>query len=102
VADDVLAGFYKSVRPFGLWSPVRKRAGLLREELASKSENLSLTIINVVLGMVAICGLYLSPMYLVGHWYAKSVGWLGAAAVAIAVLAFTWYPNLPASDASEP
>ena len=102
VADDVLAGFYKSVRPFGLWSPVRKRAGLSRGELASKSENLPLTIINVILGMVAICGLYLSPMYLVGHWYAKSVGWLGAAVVAIAVLAFTWYPNLPARGASEP
>ena len=97
VADDVLAGFYKSVRPFGLWSPVRKRANLPLNKPASKSENVSLTIINVVLGMVAICGLYLSPMYLVGHWYARSLIWLGAALAAIAALAFTWYPNLPAA-----
>ena len=97
VADDVLAGFYKSVCPFGLWSPVRKRADLPPHKPASKSENVSLMIINVVLGMVAICGLYLSPMYLVGHWYGKSLIWLGAALAAIAALAFTWYPNLPAA-----
>jgi len=97
VDDDVLAGFYKSVRPFGLWSPVRKQADLPLNKPASKSENVSLTIINVVLGMVAICGLYLSPMYLVGHWYAKSLIWLGAAFAAIAALAFTWYPNLVAA-----
>jgi hypothetical protein len=66
-------------------------------KLASKSENVSLTTINVVLGMVAICGLYLSPMYLVGHWYAKSLIWLGTALAAVAALALTWYPNLPAA-----
>ncbi|MBL7152649.1 MAG: hypothetical protein ISS79_02960 [Phycisphaerae bacterium] len=89
--------FYRLVRPFGLWGPIRRQAALSPKELASKSENVPLTILNVILGMVAICGLYLFPMYLVGHWYVKSIVWLGVAATAIAVLGFTWYPNLPAA-----
>jgi len=98
VSKDVLVGFYRSVRPFGLWRPIRQEADLTAQELASKCENVPLTILNVVLGMVAICGLYLFPMYLVGHWYVKSIVWFGAAAAAVAALAFTWYPNLPAGD----
>jgi len=93
--------FYRLVRPFGFWGPIRSQAALSAKELASKSENVPLTILNVILGMVAICGLYLFPMYLVGHWYAKSIVWLGVAIAAIAVLAFTWYPNLPASRSPE-
>jgi hypothetical protein len=50
---------------------------------------------------IAICGIYLFPMYLVGHWCVKSMICLGAAIFAVAALAFTWYPNLPASGASE-
>lgn len=52
-------------------------------------------VVNVFLGMVAIIGLYLFPMYLVGHWYFKSVVWLGPAISAVVVLKYTWYENLP-------
>jgi len=89
VSRDTSISFYRLVRPFGVWGPIRG------EEMAAKSENVALTILNVVLGMVAICGLYLFPMYLVGHWYAKSVAWLAAAVAAVAALGFTWYRNLP-------
>lgn len=92
--------FYRLVRPFGFWGPIRSQAALSAKELASKSENVPLTILNVILGMVAICGLYLFPMYLVGHWYAKSIVWLGVAVAAVATLALTWYRNLPPSEAS--
>jgi len=98
VAGEVLIAFYRSIRPFGLWGPIRRQADLSPGELASKSENVPLTILNVILGMAAICGLYLFPMYLVGHWYVKSIIWFGAAVAAVAALAFTWYPNLPAGD----
>ncbi len=101
VSQDVSISFYRSVRPFGLWGPVRKQAELSAQEPASKSDNVPLTILNVVLAMVAICGLYLSPMYLVGHWYARSMMSLAVAIAAIAVLGFTWYPNLPAGRSSE-
>ena len=53
-----------------------------------------LTILNVMLGMLAIAGLYLFPMYLVGHLYAQSLMWFALAFTAIVVLIFTWYKNL--------
>jgi len=95
VDRDILVRFYRSVRPFGLWKPVRKEARLSAEELSSKSENVLLTILNVVLAMLAITGLYLFPMYLVGHWYAASMFWLGLAIAAVVALRYTWYKHLP-------
>jgi Na+/proline symporter len=92
---DVLVHFYNSVCPFGLWKPIREVSKLSAEELAGKSENVSLTIVNVTLAMLAICGLYLFPMYLVGHWYLSSMVWLGLSLAAIVVLRYTWYNNLP-------
>ena len=49
------------------------------------------TILNVVLGMIAILGLYLAPMYLVGHWFLYAAICLSTALLAIAVLYHTWY-----------
>ena len=40
-------------------------------------------------------GLYLFPMYLVGHWYGKALVWLSVALAAIVILSFTWYRYLP-------
>ena len=95
VDQSILVSFYRSIRPFGLWKPIREKCQLSVEELSSKSENVSLTIFNVVLGMLAISGLYLFPMYLVGRWYTDSLIWLGLAIAAAAALKYTWYRNLP-------
>ncbi len=96
VASEVLVQFYETVRPFGLWGPVREKVSISCETLEAKSESFGLAALNVGLGMVAITGLYLFPMYLVGHWYGKAAMWLGLALGAIVTLAFTWYRNLPA------
>lgn len=95
VERDILTRFYQSIRPFGSWKPI---AALSPEESSSrsKSESLSLTLVNVVLGMIAITGLYLFPMYLVGHWYVRSAVWFITALAAIIILKFTWYRYLPA------
>jgi SSS family solute:Na+ symporter len=95
---DILVGFYKSVRPFGLWKPIVRKVELSAEELSIKSESVLLTILNVVLAMFAIAGLYLFPMYLVGHWYVDSMIWLVLAVAAILALKYTWYQFLPAAD----
>ena len=97
VAKEVLVSFYRSVRPFGLWRPIKEVAPLSAEERASKAENVLLTCLNVLLGMTAIASLYLFPMYLVGHWYRSSFLCLGIGLVAVFVLRFTWYRNLPRS-----
>jgi len=98
VAEEVLVSFYRTVRPFGAWGPIRERSGLSAEELAAPSERASRAVVNVILGMVAITGYYLSPMYLVGHWYRWAAGFFAAALVATVVLFFTWYRSLPPED----
>jgi hypothetical protein len=97
---DILVRFYKSVRPFGLWKPIAIKAELSAEELSIKSENLPRTILNVVLAMFAIIGMYLFPMYLVGHWYLYSVICLLLAVTAITALKYTWYQYLPEDHSS--
>jgi hypothetical protein len=70
---------------------------LSKAELASKGESGSIALLNVILAMCAISGLYLSPMFLVGHWYGKSIFWFFIAFISVIVLKFTWYKNLPAA-----
>ncbi len=95
VDKEILVSFYLSVRPFGLWRPVKETARLSGKEESSRSESAGLSVLNVVLGMIAIASLYLFPMYLVGHWYRYSLICLGIGLAAIVVLKFTWYRNLP-------
>ena len=95
VDENVLIKFYSSVRPFGLWKQIRKAACLSEEEISAVSENLLLTILNVVLGIAAITGFYLFPMFLVGHWQNYSLACLSVALVSSFIMFFTWYKNLP-------
>jgi hypothetical protein len=95
VKKEILTSFYRTIRPFGLWKPIQEVPGLSFQELPEKSEKTSRAIMNVVLGMVAIFGAYLFPMYLVGHWYTQAFFWFGLALIAVIALRFTWYNHLP-------
>lgn len=101
VSKNQLINFYVTVRPFGLWKPVKEQCGLQAYELTIKSESGWLALLNVVLGMCGITGLYLSPMFLVGHWYMKSFLWLIVLLISIIILKFTWYDNLPLAEKKE-
>lgn len=94
----VLVTFYRNVRPFGWWGPVRDCAGLSPEELRDPGENSSYAIANVVLACLAIFGAYVAPMYLVGHWHTSALAWGLASVAAMAVLKFTWYDHLPKAE----
>jgi solute:Na+ symporter, SSS family len=98
VDDATLTDFFTRVRPFGIWGPVRRRVGFNVEALNDPKENPWRAVLNTVLGMVAVTGLYLFPMYLVGHWHGYAALCLGAALVSLAALAVTWYPYLPQKD----
>jgi len=93
--EEILVSFYKSIRPFGLWRPIAAKANLSIQESSSGSESMPLTIVNVLLAMLAITGLYLFPMYLVGHWYLYSAFFFALALSAVVALRYTWYQFLP-------
>jgi len=91
----ILVSFYKNVRPFGAWGPIRTRCGLPPDQLDDPTERLSLAAVNLVLASVVILGTYLAPMYLVGHWHLYAAACFAAAIGAAVPLYFTWYRNLP-------
>lgn len=96
--DAVLVEFYRSVRPFGAWGPIRSRANLSAEELNDPGESTWYAIVNVTLACVAIFGAYVSPMYLVGHWHTSALIWGGISVAAMVALKITWYDHLPQAE----
>ena len=92
-----LVAFYRTVRPFGLWAPIRRETGPLPGRQAL-TESPWLALLNVVLGMVAIGSAYLAPMYFVGHWYDRTAKLAIACGLACVALYFTWYRTLPPPD----
>ncbi len=96
VDQNTLVSFYRSVRPFGFWRLVRDKSGLSVEEYRNKPERFSLACLNVTLGMLAILGFYLFPMFLVAHMYTYTAIWASLGLISVLILKFTWYDNLPA------
>ena len=78
---------------------VDAKTKLSPEQLSDRSESLPLALVNLVFSSTAILGIYLSPMYLVGHWHAQAMLCLAAAATATVLLYFTWYRHLPEAAA---
>ncbi len=97
VEPRVLKRFYETVRPFGLWGPVKKNAAPITSRAERLSESPWLTALNTVVAVIVVSGLFIFPCYLVGHWYSQSLMWAAAAVVGMIVLYFTWYRNLPPS-----
>ncbi len=97
---ETLETFYRTVRPFGLWGPVKRAVALPPEAQSDPAESPWRAVLNTVVAMVGVTALYLAPMYWVGHWHAQAALCLGVALAAIATLAVTWYPTLK-SEATE-
>jgi len=93
--ETILLAFYRHVRPFGWWGPIRARCGLSAAELAVPAEQPVRAALNVLLAGTAILGAYLAPMYLVGHWHFQAAAWAALTAASCGVLRWTWYRNLP-------
>lgn len=91
VESKTLMNFMKTVKPFGAWKPVKEMLQAEGQTAEYENENSGRAIVNIILGMIAILGLYLAPMYLVGHWFKWAVICLGGALLAVTGLYFTWY-----------
>lgn len=86
--------FYRKVRPFGFWGGIRERA-LASGEPANAPLHLKWIPANILLGVVGTYGLYMSPVYLIGHWYARAATALFVFLICGAGLYFTWFKQLP-------
>ncbi len=86
--------FYKNVKPFGFWRPIREITKSENLEISS-SDGPRLAVLNAALGMILITGLYLFPMYLVARRFDYVFPLSGAVLLCGIILYFTWYKNLP-------
>jgi len=94
VDSRTLAEFYTRVRPFGAWGRVRLESHLERRP----AEEPRRAILNTALGIAGLTGMYLAPMYLVGHWYLEASLYGALFAACALVLYFTWYRHLPEDE----
>lgn len=91
---ETLKNFYRKVQPAGAWRPAKE--AVLREEPDFKKQSpFWLDFFNTVVSMIGIIALYVSMLYLILHRLNTAFALLGTTVVAVIILYFTWYKNLP-------
>lgn len=94
IEDEVSAGFYAKVRPFGLWKDAESKARSKGIPLASPL-SVPLVAFNVAIGLVASFSLYMAPIYFFGHWPIDGAICSAVFVICSVILYFTWYKTLP-------
>jgi hypothetical protein len=91
----LLRDFYRSVRPWGWWRPVRDTGDVPRLE---RNRDFGWDVFNVVVGMIWQIGMVSFPIYMVLQQYGRM--WLSLAVFVgtSVVLKFTWYDRLGTGD----
>jgi solute:Na+ symporter, SSS family len=89
----VLKTFYKTVRPWGFWDPIRDEV-LAEDPAFQPNRRFKLDMLNVVLGIVAQCCLTILPMYLVLWMKLPLVITVLILTVIIFILKKTWWNRL--------
>lgn len=95
---DVLQSFYRRVRPWGFWGPVRRQ---VEHEDPSFRANPDFTrdMANVVVGIAWQTSLVAFPVYLVIRRYEHALIALLVIAITSVILKFTWYDHLKKMEA---
>ena len=99
---EVLRDFYMSVRPWGVWGPIRERA-VEKDPSFEHNPNFGRDAINVLVGIAWQTALFVAPVALLFFDYATLAGALAVAVVTTYVLKRNWYDHLdedPTSDAA--
>jgi Na+/proline symporter len=96
-SDDVLKGFYRSVRPWGFWGPIYKKLRADNPDF-QKNRDFGRDLFNVGVGLVWQVSMVALPIYLVIQQWGRM--WLSLAvfAVSSAILKFTWYDKLGSGE----
>ena len=95
--EEVLMKFYKNVRPWGFWKPIREK---VQEEDPSFEPNKDLgrDAVNVLVGIVWQMSLVVLPIYLVIHNMKAFLITLAVTVVTMIILKFNWYDKLKNAD----
>ncbi|PRX39917.1 sodium:solute symporter family protein [Salegentibacter salegens] len=84
-----LKAFYKNVRPWGLWKPVRKMMEQDGDPV-EKNKDFGIDMFNCAIGILWQSSMILMPIYLVVRDYYQVLVWLTIFIITTVVLKFTW------------
>lgn len=90
---EVLKNFYRNVRPWGFWSPIRQLVMTEHPDFVPNGR-FKLDMFNVVLGVIAQLCLTVLPMYLILGMKLPLIYTLGTIAVIGFILKRTWWDKL--------
>jgi solute:Na+ symporter, SSS family len=91
--DETLKKFYKQVRPWGFWNPVKKM--VMAEDPSFKSnKDFPRDMLNIVIGIVWQISLMAFPVFLVIREWNSFIVALGVAILTTVALKFTWWDKL--------
>jgi hypothetical protein len=92
---ETLESFYRQVRPWGVWGPIRRRVEAEDPDFRA-NRDFKRDMANVLVGTIWQTALVAAPFYLVlRDWTGTAVGMLVAAG-AMLFLKKNWYDRLPA------
>lgn len=91
--EAVLKKFYRTVRPWGFWEPIRQKV-MAEDPLFSPNKNFRRDMINVALGIIAQCCLTILPMYFVLWEVGPLLMTVLLLVVLVIVLQTTWWKQL--------
>ncbi|WP_370978224.1 sodium:solute symporter family protein [Agaribacterium sp. ZY112] len=91
---DVLNSFYKNVRPWGFWGPVKQRVKALDPSF-EENKDFKRDMFNVVFGIVAQTTLVAMPIFLVIGEYQSLIIAGVIFAITASVLKKSWFDHLP-------
>ncbi len=96
-SDDVLCKFYKNVRPWGFWGPIKK---MVKDADPKFEENKDFKrdSINVIVGIIWQMSLIILPIYLIIHNFKAFFITLSIVIICMIILKFNWYDHLKKAD----
>jgi Na+/proline symporter len=93
-SDEVLDSFYKNVRPWGFWKPVKERV-LATEPGFKPNKNFKIDMFNIIIGIIWQTAIIAIPVFIVlRQWWPAGIAILVTAATST-ILKTTWWNKLP-------
>jgi Na+/proline symporter len=98
--EEVLKSFYKRVRPWGFWGPIRDKV-MAEDPTFKPNPDFRRDMFNIVVGIAWQTALVAFPVYIVIRQFGSALWALGIVLAATVVLKFTWYDNLDAHEGDD-
>ncbi len=99
VEEDILKAFYKNVRPWGFWGPIRDKV-MAEDPTFVPNKNFGRDMFNVFIGMIWQTGLVALPIYVVLMDTVPILITLAITAITTWILKVSWFDKLPKDQPS--